>query len=484
MNFSSDDNLEEIIATSNPINYRNILFSLDQGVVVLSDNRIIYANRTFCRMTGKNRGEMIGHHILEIAEVSDRSRLKTFLDTLLEHSRKEIIYSLTRESGTCNRVRMHAVSIQLQGVYATSKGICCSFCDISDLFDRIDSLSRRNRRLRSLLDDTESMIISFAPYDFKDILLVNKHVEAVLGCSVREILNGTVHLFDFVHPDFLDRVIAFYARFPDEAENEWIEYIIIGKDKQYKWVRDTGNTLYVEKGYGMPRRIDHTIVDITDQKERQAKLDTERAKLATIIQNSTDMIYRTTCEGNFLELNPAGRKMLGIAGEVPERKIQEFYVDPKKRSALLALISKGTPGQQVAKWKTSEGEIIDVAINAVAETDMTGQIVSYQGIVHNVTNALKMQKIESIKKISGGLSDKLNTPLMTIAMNIELMKEMISDKELDAQEFSSCLDLMHQAYEQILEPLQAVRTSYWDIKEVSDGTGGTIYEIQEDKDSR
>lgn len=73
---------------------------------------------------------------------------------------------------------------------------------------------------------------------------------------------------------------------------------------------------------------------------------------------------------------------------------------------------------------------------------------------------------------------------MTIAMNIELMKEMISDKELDAQEFSSCLDLMHQAYEQILEPLQAVRTSYWDIKEVSDGTGGTIYEIQEDKDSR
>lgn len=69
-----------------------------------------------------------------------------------------------------------------------------------------------------------------------------------------------------------------------------------------------------------------------------------------------------------------------------------------KRSALLALISKGTPGQQVAKWKTSEGEIIDVAINAVAETDMTGQIVSYQGIVHNVTNALKMQKIESIKK--------------------------------------------------------------------------------------
>jgi len=484
MAFPADKQIEEIIAKSNPINYRNILFFLDQGVVVLADKRIIYANRAFCEMAGKNRGEMIGHQILNTAEVSDRLRLESFLNTVPERSQREIIYSMSKDSGPGNRVRMHAAPIQLQGVYAKSQGICCSFCDISEIFDRIDSLGRRNRRLRSLLDDTESLIISFAPYDCKDILLVNKHVEAVLGCSVREVRNGTVHLFDFVHPDFIDKVIAFYARFPDEAENEWMEYIIVGKDKQCKWVRDTGNTLYVEKGYGMPRRVDHTIVDITDQKRRQATLDTERAKLATIIQNSTDMIYRTTSDGNFLELNPAGMKMLGIEGNVLERKIQEFYVDPRKRTALLALINKGEQGQQVTKWNTCRGEIIDVAINAVAETDMTGQVISYQGIVHNVTNALKMQKIESIKKISGGLSDKINTPLMTIAMNIGLMKEMINDKELDVREFSSCLDLMQQSYEQILEPLRAVRGKYWNIKEVSDGSGGTIYEILGDKDSR
>ena len=480
MTSPKDNQLEEIIAASNPVNYRNVLFSLDQGVVVLADERIIYANQAFCEMTGKNRGEMIGHCLPGLMEHCDTSRMEAFLHGATMPSSQDIICSLERESGPGKRVRVHAAPIDLHGAYARSKGLFCSFCDISQLFERIESLARRNRRLRSLLDDTESLVISFAPYDFKDILLVNKHVEALLGCSIRDIRNGTTHLFDFVHPDFLHDVVEFYARFPDETENDWMEYILVGKDKQNKWVRDTGNTLYVEKGFGMPRRVDHTIVDITDQKRREAELEAERTKLNSIIQNSTDMIYRTTTEGCFLELNPAGRKMLGIQGGIRERKIQEFYLNPGKRDMLLDRITQNGQGQQVAKWKTDSETIIDVVINAVPETDMTGTILSYQGIVHNVTYALNMQKMESVKKISGGLSDKINTPLMTIGMNIGLMQEMIGDGDMDAAEFASCLGLMQQAYEQILDPLRTVRHEYWNIREVSDGTGGTIYEIQED----
>ena len=483
MVFPSDKQLEEIISRSNPVNYRNVLFFLDQGVVVLAKERIVYANPAFCEMTGKNRGEMIGHRLVDIVEGSDRDRVETLISNARERSPKEIVCTLHRESGVGKRVRMKAGPIQLQGEYAEVGGICCTFCDISDLLDQIEFMGRRNRRLKSLLDDMESLVISFAPYDCKDVLLVNRHVEALLGCSGRDIRTGKTHLFDFVHPDFRQDVISFYARFPDETENAWMEYVIVAKDKQCKWVRDAGNTLYVEQGFGMPHRVDHTIVDITDQKRREAELDVERTKLATIIQNSTDMIYRTTADGNFLELNPAGKRMLGIEGEIRGKMIQEFYVDPARRLALLGRMREDRQGQQVTRWQTSSREIIDVVINAVAETDMTGKIISYQGIVHNVTNTLKMQKIESIKKISGGLSDKINTPLMTIAMNIGLMKEMIEEGEMDAGEFASCLEIMDQAYAQIIEPLNAVRGKYWNIREVSDGSGGTIYEILGDKKS-
>ncbi len=89
--------------------------------------------------------------------------------------------------------------------------------------------------------------------------------------------------------------------------------------------------------------------------------------------------------------------------------------------------------------------------------------------------------MESVKKISGGLSDKINIPLMSIGMHIGLMQEMIGEGDMDAAEFASCLDLMQQAYEQILDPLRTVRHEYWNIREVSDGTGGTMSEIQEDE---
>jgi PAS domain-containing protein len=136
------------------------------------------------------------------------------------------------------------------------------------LQDQIIELQRDNRRMRSHLDDTESVFMAFAPYDCNDILLVNRYVEALLGCSTKDILNGRRHLFDFVHPDHLPAVTAFYKGFPDTHESAEMEYRIIRDNRNARWVRDMGNTLFVERGHGMPRRVDHTLVDITDQKSR------------------------------------------------------------------------------------------------------------------------------------------------------------------------------------------------------------------------
>jgi PAS domain S-box-containing protein len=470
--------------SENPIPYRNVLSQIDQAVAVISGGRIIYANSALCKIAGKNRGEMLGHLFLDLVEEKDQARVEGYLKSREFSVAGSVTFRVTRESGTDRDARLQAFPVQLQGAYADLPGLCCCLTDITDDLDRLDELRRENRRLRSLIDDAESVVMSFAPYDCKDILLANRYVEALLGCSVKEIINGRVHPFDFVHPGDIDKVIEFYEGFPDIYENESLEYIIISKDGKQKWVRDTGNALFVEKGHGIPRRIDHTIVDITEQKRREIELEKERSKLDSIITNSTDMIYRVDHEGNFLDLNPAGMQLLGIDGDPGEKNILDYYVHPGQRDLLVRQIKEKSRAQQTAKWRIPPGVTIDVVINALAEVEHDAEEFSYQGIVHNVTKTLEMQKIESVKKMCGGLSDKINTPLMTLSMNMQMLRDMLHSAHLDPDEIAACLDGMEKAYTRIIGPMETVREKYWDIEEVSDGIGGTIYEIHEKPPSK
>ncbi|MFZ5571563.1 MAG: PAS domain S-box protein [Thermodesulfobacteriota bacterium] len=470
---------------TNPIPYRQILSMISQGIAVLSEGIVVYANAALCDIAGKNRGEMIGHMFLDLVADMDRSRIALYLQNLHETTGEDIIFRVHRSKTAGRDVMMKALPVHLQGVYCHNRGICCCVTDITLHLDHFQALQRENRRMRSLLDDTESVLLSLAPHDCEDILSVNRHVEAMIGCSVKDLKNGRRHWFDFVHPDFLNQVTAFYKKFPDTFENETLEYVVIGNDKSPRWVRDTGNVLFVERGHGMPRRVDHTIVDITEQKQREVELEAERTKLASIIRNSTDMIYRVDYEGNFLDLNPAGIQLLGLEEGFRTRKILDFYVDPKQRDRLLKNCET-TAGcaQQVAKWRLGDGKQIDVVINVVAEKDMTGRIVSFHGIVHNVTQTLEMQKLESVKKMAGGLSDHINTPLMIISVNISQMREILDAATIDKEELITCLDEMKIAFSKIVEPLKAVRDTYWKIEEVPDGVGGTIYEIHDGREAK
>ena len=464
--------------SANPIPFRHVMATLSEGVAVLHAGRVIYANAALCEMSGKNRGEIIGCHFLSLAVDADRDLVEDCLK-LSKTSAGCIDCRLQRATSATRQVRLKASAVQLKGIYDNAPGICCCLTDITGFQDEIVELRRENRRMRSHLDDTESVLMDVAPYDCNDILLVNKYVEALLGCSMKDILDGKRHLFDFVPPEHLQEVMDFYNGFPDTHESAEMEYKIVGDDRKTKWVRDMGNTLFVEHGGGMPRRIDHTLVDITEQKNKELELQEERRKLSSIIKNSTEMIYRVDRAGNFLDLNPAGVKLLGIGGDFRRCNILDFYIDQSQREKLLLQLEQRAQAQQLARWKVGGGAGIDVVINAIAERSSQPDNWTYQGIVHNVTRTLEVKKLETIKKMAGGLSDQINTPLMMLQMNIEMIREIVASDPDDTETIPELLDEMEEAYRKILDPMALVREKYWTIEEVSDGCGGTIYEIHE-----
>ncbi|WP_373500326.1 PAS domain S-box protein [Desulfococcus sp.] len=474
-----NDSQDDPFPSANPIPFRHVMAMLSEGVAVLNMGRVIYANTALCEMVGKNRGEIIGCSFLSLVVDSDRDMVSDCLRQLDMGSPAPIIFGLQRSTRAGRLVRLKVSSVELHGIYADAPGICCSLTDVTDYEDQLIELERDNRRMRSHLDESESVLMAMAPYDCNDILLVNKYVEALLGCSMKDIMSGKRHLFDFVDSEDLPRVMDFYNGFPDIHESSELEYQIISNDRKIKWVRDMGNTLFVERGGGMPRRIDHTLVDITEQKSKEMELQEERRKLSSIIKNSSEMIYRVDMEGNFLELNPAGMSLLGMTEDLHPRNILDLYVDHRQRDGLLQQLEAQGHAQQLVKWRVAGGAEIDVVINAIAECAIQTKICTYQGIVHNVTRTLELQKVETIKKMAGGLSDKINTPLMTLQLNMDIMRDILESDPGDTEGILEQLNEMEAAYNKILGPLARVREQYWEIHEVPDGWGGTIYEIHE-----
>ncbi len=471
---------DDIFSFANPKPYLNVLSLLTDGVAVITGGKVIYANPAFCDMSAKNRAALIGCSFLSLVIDADRSMVSDYLRQIDSTGHGTIRFGLQSAAGVVRQVRLKASSIDLHGRYADAPSICCCLTDGIAFQDQIAELRRENRLLHSHLDETEIVLMAFAPYDCDDILMVNRHVEALLGCAKKDIMSGKRHLFDFVHPDYLPQVMDFFNAFPDNHETAEIEYMIIGKDRKTRWVRDMGNTRFVERGGGMPQQIDHILVDITEQKNKELALEQERRKLASILKNSTDMIYRVDKEGNFLDLNPAGKKLLGITDDVSRHNILDFYVERHQRDRLLHQVEAKGHAQQLVKWKVSDNAQIDVVINVVPERNADTGILTYQGIVHNVSQTLELKKVETIKKMAGGLSDRINTPLMTLAMNMKMLRDSLQSDIGDAATHSQLLEEMEKAYWKIVAPMASVREKYWSIKEVSDGFGGTIYEIHEE----
>jgi hypothetical protein len=69
--------------------------------------------------------------------------------------------------------------------------------------------------------------------------------------------------------------------------------------------------------------------------------------------------------------------------------MKEFHVDSDARDALIKeIMEKGEVTRPRIMFKNAKGERFEVGLNIIAQKDENGKIVSYQGIVHNITEAI------------------------------------------------------------------------------------------------
>jgi PAS domain S-box-containing protein len=373
-------------------------------------------------------------------------------------------------------------------------------------------MQRLHSRLRSIIDSMRHVVLSFSydeeadrvkvrDADFYDRYLVevNPAAEALYGAPRSDFLNKKRSIFDFVYEEDLDKVLNHYNNLYEEGIGE-LTYRVVGPNRELRWVLDYGRVEYLEKG--RVRRVNHIIEDITTEKKALDELRASEERYRRLFERSQDMIYLLKPDGSFIDINPAGVELLGLSGkeEAASRNMKEFHVDPSVRDALIRdLTEKGEATRSRVMFKNTKGEVIEVDLNVIARRDEIGKVVSYQGIVHNITEAIRQKELEAIGQLAGCFADDLASPLAVTMMGINATGDFLRDLKADIgrlldpdepvrgeeigegirEHFDEIVYFNNQALQackDMKERLAEIREQYWNLKKVSDGAGGMIYE--------
>ena len=173
--------------------------------------------------------------------------------------------------------------------------------------------------------------------------------------------------------------------------------------------------------------------------EQQIKeLREAEEKYRRIFETTRVGIFRTTPEGDFLEVNPAWLELVGydsledVLAHVTNAS--ELYAEPAEREAFVAALRReGRVARHEFRIRRKGGGFAWGSVTASALYDASGRFTAIEGLVHDVTENKRMQelmiqteKMTSVGGLAAGMAHELNNPLGIVLQSLENLERRFS----------------------------------------------------------
>jgi PAS domain S-box-containing protein len=436
MRGSSYEDANLLNVCSQSIDYQGIVKHINDGVLIIRESAIVFSNAAFCEIVRRSPDQILGLPFADLIAPEDQDRVvrhcvaKLYTPELSDR----IEFTIPRPGDDA------IVEMKLTVIDCGGPAILAAITDITERRKTRIELQQVKDRLESILHAMNDVVVSLSATDHS-IIAINPAAEALYGIPRRAFNAGEMQLMHFVHPDDREAVRDFYHSLMEEEFGE-MQYRIISSNGRIKWVHDEGHLVYCT--VRSIRRIDHVIRDITEQKEALDALTRSEEKYRDFFQSTKDMAYSVTPDGRFIDINDAGIQMLGFASReeaIQHGNLKNLYENLSERADLLAQINEeGFVTDKHVRFRLRDGRSIEVAITARAKTDESGYLLYYEGIAHNITQALEDQRNRVLRNAAGGMCHYLNTHLMHIVNandgileEVEAMEALQATVNLDAE---------------------------------------------------
>jgi Amt family ammonium transporter len=141
-----------------------------------------------------------------------------------------------------------------------------------------------------------------------------------------------------------------------------------------------------------------TFRDISERKRHEDELRRAEENFRSIFENAVEGIFRTTPQGEYLQVNPALARIYGFESPV-ELMIHfkdisaQLYVEPERRDEFVRLLrERDAIFDFESAIRRKDGSVIWISENARVVKDETGKVAYYEGTVMDISQRRAMQK--------------------------------------------------------------------------------------------
>ena len=191
-------------------------------------------------------------------------------------------------------------------------------------------------------------------------------------------------------------------------ENGWREvpFIIvsghIGEDAAVKAMKAGAHDFIAKDSLArLIPAIERELRDAEERRERrraQEALREAEEKYRGIFENAVEGIFQTTVDGRFIMANPMMARIYGY--DSPDELVrslqnieEQLYVEPARRNDLIRLMQRdGRVFEFEAQFYRKDGTKIWVSMNARAVHSDSGEIVSFEGTLEDITERKRAEE--------------------------------------------------------------------------------------------
>jgi PAS domain S-box-containing protein len=257
-------------------------------------------------------------------------------------------------------------------------------------------------KLKALVNHIPGAIYRCRGDETLSLEFFSDEIEKLTGYPVEYFLRNKGHGYaDIIHPDDADKLKETIHRAVAEKEKFEIEYRIIKKDGEVRWVLESGQGVY--DAADKVSYMDGCIFDINRRKITEAALvksKDEIKRLALVAQNTTNSVMVTDADENITWVNEGYTRISGYSlDEVRGKKIGYSLTGPDFDTSSYqrireALDHKLPFTEEFCSYKKN-GERIWLEVDCHPLTDETGRHLGFMAIETDIThrkNTLKQQQ--------------------------------------------------------------------------------------------
>lgn len=397
------------------------------------DGTILYVNAALVDMLGfTSPEELKDHNLLRWGYAQPHGRDR-FLREIEKEGRIHALESLwTRKDGTSIAVIESAIAIRdAEGKTLYYDG---SAQDVTGHRRLEQELRTNETRLRVILQSLPIAIYT-APVDpTVDAIWISGNSEAVTGYTAGEYTSEQDLWRRRLHPEDRDRVLAVFAGAHADVELN-VEYRWMVKSGEYRWFLDRS----VIRSMGTGRDFIGVIVDVTARKQAEDLLRRSEERFRLISQSTVDLISVLDLHGKVVYRNPAYVRMLGEDAIVSGRDAFA-HIHPEDRQYIIDIffdtVATGEGKRAEYRFIAQDGSIHTIESQGSVIRSSDGTIVNIVVVSRDVTEKrqleqqlLRMQRMESLGTLAGGVAHDLNNFLSPMLLGIELLKKSVVGDE-------------------------------------------------------